>query len=93
MHKITDQLIEHLEAKARERINHELRFDYLHDTLSNEPILAAGMPIISMTRTANFRPDTKLNDAEEHIREKVFNYFYAEIFDYMRAIAAQDKGV
>jgi len=87
---ITDQMIADLEHKALERIKHELRLEYLNN-IYGEKVILAFMPLISETKRDNFPDDASMFEIHEYIREKVFNYFYAEIFDYMIVISKSQQ--
>lgn len=84
---LTD-LIEYLKEKARHRISREMQIEFRQEIESKEHVAIACMPHISLLKLG---PDLKLEgrtmaELQDYFEGKLFNYFYAEIFDYMKAM-------
>lgn len=78
--------IEELEKKMRERIKSKLKLEVVKDIWNNESVTFASMPLISETRHNGFPDKMSLHDFHEYIYDKVYNYFYSEIFEFMREL-------
>ena len=90
---LTD-LIEYLQKKARQRISAEMITDIRREIGSKTNVAIACMPLIS-TRILGTNEELALTgrtipallpELRDDFEERVFNYFYAEIFDYMKAM-------